>query len=56
MLVLDTDAISLIQRGAGPRFLALSKMLDDADDDVFVTVISLDQQIHGAFNRCIIAR
>jgi predicted nucleic acid-binding protein len=24
-------------------------MLDDADDDVYVTVISLDEQLHGAF-------
>ena len=49
VLLLDTDALSLIQRGTGPRFDALSKLLDDADDDVFVTVISLDEQIHGAF-------
>jgi tRNA(fMet)-specific endonuclease VapC len=49
VLVLDTDAISLIQRGIGPQFKALSKMLDDSGDDVFVTVISLDEQLHGAF-------
>jgi len=49
LLVLDTDAISLIQRGEGRRFMALSKLLDDADDDVYVTVVSLDEQIHGAF-------
>ena len=49
MLVLDTDTISLIQRGTGPQFKALSKMLDDSGDDVFVTVISLDEQLHGAF-------
>ena len=49
MLVLDTDALTLIQRGSGRSFEALSKMLDDADDDVYVTVISLDEQIHGAF-------
>ena len=51
MLVLDTDAVSLIQYvGASPRYKALVKMLDDADDDVYVTVISLDEQLHGAFN------
>ena len=49
MLVLDTDAISFIQRGSGTSFEALSKMLDDASDDVYVTVISLDEQLHGAF-------
>ena len=50
MLVLDTDALSVIQRGIGPRFEALAKMLTAVDDDVFVTIISLDEQIHGAFN------
>ena len=49
MLVLDTDAITLIQRGSGSPFKALSKMLDEAGDDVYVTVISLDEQLHGAF-------
>lgn len=49
MLLLDTDAISIIQRGSGSRFESLAKMLDDADEDVHVTVISLDEQLHGAF-------
>jgi tRNA(fMet)-specific endonuclease VapC len=49
VLILDTDAISLIQRGDGFRFETLIKILEDADDDVFVTVISFDEQIHGAF-------
>lgn len=49
MLVLDTDTISLIQRGVGPQFKTLTKMLDDSGDAVFVTVISLDEQLHGAF-------
>jgi tRNA(fMet)-specific endonuclease VapC len=50
VLILDTDAITLIQRGSGARFESLSKILIDADEDVFVTVVSLDEQIHGAFN------
>ena len=49
VLVLDTDALSLIQRGTGSRFEASSRMLDEANDDVYVTVVSLDEQIHGAF-------
>jgi predicted nucleic acid-binding protein len=49
VLLLDTDAISLIQRGNGSKYEILSRMLDEADDDVYVTVISLDEQIHGAF-------
>jgi tRNA(fMet)-specific endonuclease VapC len=50
VLILDTDAPSLIQRGKGPQFEALVRMLDDADDDVYVTVVSLDEQVHGALN------
>ena len=51
MLVLDTDAISIIQRGSqGSQFSALMAFLDDAKDDVYATVISLDEQVHGAFN------
>jgi predicted nucleic acid-binding protein len=50
VLILDTDALSLIQRGKGQQFEALARMLDDASDDVYVTVVSLDEQIHGALN------
>lgn len=49
MLPLDTDVISIIQRGSGDAFHSLMKLLEDADDDVYVSVISLDEQIHGAF-------
>jgi tRNA(fMet)-specific endonuclease VapC len=49
VLLLDTDAISIIQYGKGPQFELLSKMLDDVGEDVHVTVISLDEQLHGAF-------
>jgi hypothetical protein len=38
VIVLDTDALSIIQRGSGPRFESLAKLLDDASDDVYVTV------------------
>jgi tRNA(fMet)-specific endonuclease VapC len=47
--LLDTDAISLIQGGTGSRYNALVKILEDAHDDIYVTIISLDEQIHGAF-------
>jgi len=50
VLVLDTDVLSLIQRGGGRRYESLINFLDEANDDVFVTVVSLDEQIHGAFN------
>lgn len=52
MLVLDTDAISLIQRGGGKgsRYESLAEMLDNANDDVYASVVSLDEQPQGAFN------
>lgn len=56
MLVLDTDALSIIQRGTGPRFLELTRLLDSADDDAFVTIISFDEQVHGAFKEVADAR
>jgi tRNA(fMet)-specific endonuclease VapC len=49
VIVLDTDVLSIIQRGSGARFEALTRILDEANEDVFVTVISLDEQLHGAF-------
>ena len=48
MLLLDTDALSLIQRGSGRQFELLTEMLDDTADDVYVTIISFDEQVHGA--------
>lgn len=48
MLLLDTDAISIIQYGKSASFESLSKMLEDAGEDVYVSVISLDEQLHGA--------
>ncbi len=50
MLLLDTDVLSLIQRGIGPRYEALLKLLNESDDEVWVTIISLDEQLHGAIN------
>jgi tRNA(fMet)-specific endonuclease VapC len=47
--ILDTDALTLIQRRAGARTEALIRLLETAGDhDVYVTVISLDEQVHGA--------
>jgi predicted nucleic acid-binding protein len=48
VLLLDTDALSLIQIGKGSRFESLISLLDAANDDVHVSVVSLDEQIHGA--------
>jgi tRNA(fMet)-specific endonuclease VapC len=49
VLLLDTDAISNIQYGKGERFESLARMLNDAGEDVYVSVISLDEQLLGAF-------
>jgi tRNA(fMet)-specific endonuclease VapC len=48
--VLDTDALSVIQRGGGgDKFERLAAYLDD-QDDVRVTVVSFHEQIAGALN------
>ena len=49
MHILDTDALSAIQRGTGGQFEKLAAYLDH-QDDVWVTVISLHEQISGALS------
>lgn len=47
MLVLDTDILSIIQRASGAEYDRLAAKLDAADDDMYVTVISLEEQMRG---------
>ncbi|MDB5356714.1 MAG: PilT protein domain protein [Phycisphaerales bacterium] len=47
MLVLDSDILSIIQRASGAEYDRLAAKLDAADDDVYVTVISLEEQMRG---------
>lgn len=48
MLVLDTDVLTLLQRGAGPAFENLTARLKAASPQpVYTTVISLEEQLRG---------
>ena len=47
MLILDTDVLSIVQRGTGPEFESLADYLRSADDDVCVTIISFEEQMRG---------
>jgi tRNA(fMet)-specific endonuclease VapC len=47
VLVLDSDILSIIQRASGAEYDRLAAKLDAADDDVYVTVISLEEQMRG---------
>ena len=47
MIVLDTDVLSLVQRGTGPAYDRLVQRLDLADDEVTVSIISFEEQMRG---------
>jgi tRNA(fMet)-specific endonuclease VapC len=47
LIVLDTDALTLIQRRSGPQFESLASYLDAQGAEVFVTVISFEEQMRG---------
>ena len=47
MLVLDTDVLTIIQRRSGDEYESLAAYLDAADDDVYITIISLEEQMRG---------
>jgi len=49
MLILDTDLLSMIQRGAGEAYIRLNARLETASElhVVGVTVISLEEQLRG---------
>jgi tRNA(fMet)-specific endonuclease VapC len=47
LIILDTDVLTLIQRGSGPQFESLADYLDAQNAEVFVTVISFEEQMRG---------
>jgi len=49
MLILDTDLLSIIQRGSGEAYVRLNAWLETASDlhVIAVTVISLEEQLRG---------
>jgi predicted nucleic acid-binding protein len=49
MYVLDTDHLSLVQRGGAAGQQILSRMAHLRKDELFVTVISYEEQVKGWF-------
>src|SRR5262245_55199768 len=49
MLILDTDLLTLVQRGSGEEYRRLSRRLEAAaaDHEVCVTIISFEEQVRG---------
>ena len=47
MIILDTDVLSIVQRGEGLAYDHLVARLDVADDEVVVSIVSFEEQIRG---------
>jgi len=47
VIILDTDVLTLVQRGKGEAYDTLVRRLGEAKDDVYVTVVSLEEQTRG---------
>lgn len=47
MVILDTDTLSILQRGEGSDFLRVDARLKVCLEDVFVTIVSFEEQMRG---------
>lgn len=47
MLILDTDVLTIVQRRRGAEYAQLARRLNDADDEVAVTIVSFEEQMRG---------
>ena len=48
MIILDTDVLSIVQRGRSPEFERLALRLDSADEEeIVVTIVSFEEQMRG---------
>jgi len=47
VIILDTDVLSVVQRGDSPEYERLADRLDTADEEVAVTIISIEEQMRG---------
>jgi tRNA(fMet)-specific endonuclease VapC len=47
VIVLDSDLLTLIQRGSGPEYQTLLARLQSSGDDVSVTIPSFEEQMRG---------
>ena len=57
MIVLDTDILTFVQRGAGPEYTTLSQRLNaSADQDIGATIVSFEEQMRGWLAQIVAAR
>jgi tRNA(fMet)-specific endonuclease VapC len=47
VIILDTDALTVVQWADGPEYKRLVERLDSAGDDVAVAIISFEEQMRG---------
>ena len=47
VLVLDSDLLTIIQRAAGADYQTLVRRLRASNDDVYVTIVSFEEQMRG---------
>jgi tRNA(fMet)-specific endonuclease VapC len=47
VVILDTDTLSIIQRGRGPEYENLATRLDAVTEEVVVSIISFEEQMRG---------
>jgi len=47
VIVLDTDILSIVQRGQGEAYDRLAERLDAAGEPVYTTIISYEEQMRG---------
>jgi tRNA(fMet)-specific endonuclease VapC len=47
VILLDTDTLSVIQRGEGPEYKVLVKRLDASGEEVSVSIVSFEEQMRG---------
>jgi tRNA(fMet)-specific endonuclease VapC len=56
MVVLDTDVLSLLQRQQGDRYTRLETRLATCNEEVYVTIVSFEEQMRGWMASCANAR
>jgi tRNA(fMet)-specific endonuclease VapC len=47
VIILDTDVLSIIQRGDSAEYEKLATRLDSVDDQIVVSIISFEEQMRG---------
>jgi tRNA(fMet)-specific endonuclease VapC len=47
VIILDTDVLTIVQRGAGREYEKLVERLDSLDEDVAVSIVSFEEQMRG---------